>query len=64
MEKFQADKYKVACPICGKPLFSSKSADIEDMNCPKCKNTFAVKVSEGSLQIRETPAPYLTNKRG
>ena len=62
MEKNQAEKYKVTCPVCGKPLFSSKSADIEDMSCPKCKSTFAVKVSKGNLHIRETQSPYTVGK--
>lgn len=62
MEKNTAEKYRVTCPICGKPLFTSKLADIEDMSCPKCKKTFSVKVSAGSLQIRETQAPYLAGK--
>ena len=38
-----AEKYKVVCPVCGKQLFSSSSADVEDVMCPKCKKQYVGK---------------------
>ena len=53
-----AEKYKVVCPVCGKQLFSSSSADVEDVMCPKCKKQYVVRVGVGSLQIRESQMQY------
>lgn len=60
MKKNVFEKYKVICPVCGKPLFSSCYADIEDMSCPKCKSVYSVKITEGSLLIKETTQQYNT----
>ncbi|WP_347351925.1 hypothetical protein [Acetoanaerobium noterae] len=51
-------KYKVACPVCGKPLFTSATAEIDDICCPKCRTRYAVKVETGTLQIRENELQY------
>lgn len=55
------EKYKVICPTCGKQLFSSSSADVEDVMCPKCKKQYVVRVGVGSLQIRESQIKYSTD---
>ena len=52
------EQYKVVCPTCGKQLFSSSSADVEDVMCPKCKKQYVVRVGVGSLQIRESQMQY------
>lgn len=41
------EKYKVVCPVCGKQLFSSSSADIEDVMCPKCQETVCCQSRSG-----------------
>lgn len=63
MSKAKIEKYKVVCPICGKQLFSSSGADVEDICCPKCKNQYAVKVEMGILQIRESQMQYQTDNK-
>lgn len=58
VSKEKKEKYKVVCPVCGKQLFSSRIADIEDICCPKCKNQYAVRVEMGILQVRESQVQY------
>lgn len=57
-KKSIAEKYRVLCPVCGKALFSTRAADIEDMCCPKCKSVYYVKVSPGNLLIREMQVSF------
>ena len=53
-----AEKSKVVCPTCGKQLFASSSADVEDVMCPKGEKQYVVRVGVGSLQIRESQMQY------
>lgn len=53
MNRLAANKYNVICPVCCRHLFSSSSADIEDICCPKCKRQYTVTVTACCLQIRE-----------
>ena len=51
-------KYTVICPLCEKKLFRAAIASGAEISCPKCRAKLEIKITDGSVQVRETELQY------
>jgi phage FluMu protein Com len=49
----ESKKYIITCPLCGRMLLKSQSANEIELQCPKCSAGLIIKNLEGILSVCE-----------